>query len=196
MQTKVRASPKLTRRLIREIRFSETRVLEVPWGEGWPSTWASSRRRIVGPSSSATTTGGKQVVIVVVVIVAPPARTGLRLSVGSRRLATLLAFDTLPTDRTGIGIAQPLLQTASVEPMGAVSYSQELVISLIIIQANRTSFVTTRSGPFTILSGWEARNDMTRCISWFHLAQGRSKVRQTLERVIEILVTDVVSHIP
>ena len=92
--------------------------------------------------------------------------------------------------------------------MGAISYFQEFVISLIlsipldklcilygaridthIIQANRTPFVTTWSGPFAILSGWEARNHVTRCIPWLHLAQGRSQIRQTLERVIEILVT-------
>lgn len=30
---------------------------------------------------------------------------------------------------------------------------------------------------------------MTRCIPWFHLTQGRSKVRQALERVVEIFVT-------
>ena len=92
--------------------------------------------------------------------------------------------------------------------MRAVSYFQEFVISLIldisrsqrcvsyegranthIIQADRAPFVTTRSGPVAILSGWEARNDTTRCIPWFNLAQGRGKVGQTLERAIEILVT-------
>jgi len=62
-------------------------------------------------------------------------------------------------------------------------------INTYIIQANRTPFVTARCGPFAILSGREARNDMTRCIPWFHLAQGRSKVRQILEGAIEILVT-------
>jgi len=209
------------------IGFCETRASEVPWREGRPSTRASSRRRIVGPSPSTITTRDKKVVIVIIVVVAPPARTSLRLLVSGRRLATLLAFDTFPTDGASVRTTQPLLerrgglamraarhnevthlQTTPVEPMGAVSYFQEFVISLIldislnqryvsfegrvnthIIQADRTPLVATLSGPVAILSGWEARNDTTRCIPWFNLAQGRGEVRQTLERAIEILVT-------
>ena len=91
--------------------------------------------------------------------------------------------------------------------MGAVSYSREFVISPIldiqlnqiyasyearaktyIIQADGTPLVTTRSSPFTVLPGRKARDDMTWCIPWFHLAQGRRKVRQTLKRAIEILI--------
>jgi hypothetical protein len=30
---------------------------------------------------------------------------------------------------------------------------------------------------------------MARCVPWFHLPQGRSKVRQILEGAIEVLVT-------
>jgi hypothetical protein len=106
----VRASPELTRRPVRGIDVGRARILEVPWGEGRPSTCASSRERIVGPSPSAATTRNKQIVIAVVVVVAPPARTSLGLPVGGRRLATLLAFDTFPTDRAGIRATQPLLE--------------------------------------------------------------------------------------
>lgn len=92
--------------------------------------------------------------------------------------------------------------------MGAISYFQEFVISLIlniplnqryapyaarldtyIIQADRTPLVTAWGSPFAILPGREARDDVTRGIPWFHLAQGRSEVRQTLKRAIKILVT-------
>ena len=117
MQTNVRVSPKLTRRLIREMYFCETRLLEVPWGEGWPSTCASSRRRIVGPSPSAITTRDKWVVVIVIVIFTSPARTSLRLPIGSCRLATLLAFDAFPTDRTSVGVAQPLLEHNAMSAM-------------------------------------------------------------------------------
>jgi len=80
--------------------------------------------------------------------------------------------------------------------MGAVSYFQEFVVSVIIIQADGTPFVTTWGGPFAVLPRREGGDDMTRCIPRFYLTQGRSEVRQTLKRVIEILVTDVISHIP
>jgi hypothetical protein len=91
--------------------------------------------------------------------------------------------------------------------VGAVSYLQEFIVSLIlyiphdqqyvsygarvnthIIQAHRTPLVTTRGGPVAILPGWEGRDDMIRCVPWFHLAQSGSEVRQTLKRVIKILI--------
>lgn len=99
------------------------------------------------------------------------------------------------------------LQTTPVEPMGAVGYFQEFVISLVlsrpldkrriphggvdtyIIQADRAPFITPRSGPFAILPERETRDDVARCIPWFHLAQRRAEVCQTLERVVKILVT-------
>ena len=106
------------------------------------------------PSPSTATTGIKRiVVIVIIVVVASPARTGFRLPIGGPRLATLLAFDALPTHRTSIGTAQPLLEqnarqghchctvgrkerpyleAAPMEPVGTVGYFQEFVISLIL----------------------------------------------------------------
>jgi len=167
-------------RLVQMTHLCWLRILGVPRGESWPGTCASSRGRIAGPSPCATT-GNKQVVIVIVIIVASPARTSLRLPFDGRRFTALLAFNTSPANRTSIRIAQPLLQATLVEPMGAVSYLQEFVIGQIIIQADRTPLVATRSNPFTIFSGWKACYDMARSIPRFHFAQGRSEVRQTLK---------------
>ena len=109
-----------------------TKILQVPRGEVRGEDWPT-------------------LIVFVIVVVASPTRTSLRLSIGSRRLATLLAFDTFPTDRTGIRTTQPLLeykgksaypydrvvegthlQTTPVEPMGAVSDFQEYVIGQIL----------------------------------------------------------------
>jgi hypothetical protein len=96
-------------RPIQQIDVCKLRVLDVPRGEAWPDTCTGSRRRIVVPSPS-TAARNEQVVVIVIVIVAPPTRTSLRLPVDGRRIATFLAFNTSPADRTSIRIAQPLLE--------------------------------------------------------------------------------------
>lgn len=101
--------PELTPRMVRKTDLCQLKNLDVPRGESWPGTRASSRRWIVG-LSPCVPTRNKQVVIVVIVISAPPTRASFGLPFGGRQFATLFAFDTSPANGASIRIAQPLLK--------------------------------------------------------------------------------------